>query len=273
MSEKTGDLRFYIDLDDTAAHGTVAEHAMVYDRLLGLGIGSVIGVKSPSDRREKFYNYSKRFKKTFDIPQIISFRNESDENERRFQEVRNAIRTSRALHRKLSRIKGSDNGVKYLDSYGTRAGYFTVRPAEIEGASQDWLERHGFPDHENVVICDNHRDKISKILAENNDSEKGVKKVLIDDSVKGLTQAIIELGETQSLEDFVLVGFGLSPKELKDQVSQGIIEAMPDTRTDDPIKFIKEQFGALILPLESWETEKVDHLINRLQTLQNRSAN
>lgn len=195
-----------LDIDQTLAGGVVSAHMGYYNRRLGLGM--------TADQIRESDGYAK----TFDVPQIVSFRNGGNgAEEAMFQQVRSEIRTSSEVHLDLRELPGSVDGARSLVGLGD-ISYYTVRPPEVEDATKQWLANKGFPDPEHVVICSSPKDKLERIIADKlvgqeNDGELPTV-VLIDDSYKQLAEAATEIVQTDPdmrkyMERIVLVGFGL----------------------------------------------------------------
>lgn len=236
------------DVDQTLAGGVVAAHLRVYNQALDLGM-------TPDD----ILAADRTFLKTFDVPQIAGFRTSGTDSERRFQEVRATIRTSNQVHMDLTTLPGAQEGVVQLlqDQSIIFGGYYTVRPREIEGTTKKWLVEHGFPLPNSVTICENHLDKLTRILNDHilNRSQNTGKVVLIDDSEKGLIEAAQQLvNSDQNMVDpmrqLVVVGFGLPA----DTLLEGTIR--PD-------------IGLHVMRLPSWQPDEVDDLRARLGRLAN----
>lgn len=201
-----------IDIDSTIAGGVVRAHMMTYNSAFPLGM-----TQEEIDGLEQ----NPEIKKTFDVPQIIALRAQGEDAEIRFQEVRASIRTSDDVHRNLTPIPGSQEGVEMIREVYGDVRYYSVRPKEVENPTRWWLTEHNFPNPGNLVICTSPQDKMFKILRDHvlkrGDSGVNVPEnttaVLWDDSYKELIAAAGRLAEQYSvirraLGGLVVVGFG-----------------------------------------------------------------
>ena len=211
-----------LDVDQTLNSGLVKVHLNVYNRELNLGLTA-----EEIDQANQVYG------KTFDVPAIYNFRRGRDlnapiekdaeipfdpENEAEFQRVREIIRTSEEVHLGFNTLPGSIEGARALAARG-EISYYTVRPHEVIGATRRWLNKHNFPNPENVVICDSPEDKLKRIIADklepHKSDENGLPTViLIDDSFKQLADAAKKIIANDPsmrvyFEHLILVGFGL----------------------------------------------------------------
>lgn len=239
------------DIDQTLAGGVVKAHLLTYNSELYLAMDI-----------DQIEEADKRYAKTFDVPQIQEYRARGDTAEKRFQEVRTFIRTSPEVHLNFSPLPSAATGVMLLiDDKNTKfKGYYTVRPKEIKNTTREWLRRNQLPYPEQTTICDSHEDKLRKVLADSLHGEKqsqltNTKIVIIDDSVKQLTEAAYNLVHTnkilQSLiKHVVIVGFGVD-EENKNKLLEGNIYP---------------EFGLQTLALPSWQKTHVEELIDKLRT-------
>lgn len=237
-----------LDVDQTLAGGVVAAHLRVYNQALDLGM-------TPVD----ILTADRTYPKTFDVRQIDDFRKYATDGERRFQEVRQTIRTSDEVHMDLTPLPGSKEGANRLLAGNNIVfgGYYTVRPPEIEGTTKKWLGKHGFPSPNRVITCENHLDKLTRILNDHvlNRSQNTSKVVLIDDSEKGLIDAAEQLVHSdqtmvEPMRHLVVVGFGLPHDvQLEGTIRPGI--------------------GLHVMRLPSWQLNEVNELRARLGRLAN----
>ncbi|HLB60631.1 MAG TPA: hypothetical protein VJL83_03420 [Patescibacteria group bacterium] len=187
-----------LDIDQTLAGGVVAAHMRHYNQELGLGLSD-----------EEIASYEGVFPKTFDVPAIINYRSQGHEAERRFQESRARVRTSREVHRNLTPIPGSfefaraiadqaDSHMYPLASVMQFGGYYSVRPHELEGITLEWLLMNNAPHAEETTLCDSPKDKLEKIFLhwKKPDSDGDLPLfVLTDDSFIDLAKAAERLVE------------------------------------------------------------------------------
>lgn len=238
MTERKPSRELYLDIDETLASGVVYRHMRLYNRILKLGMS-----------KEQITEAGSKYRKTFDVPEIISFRAQGEENEKCFQQVRSAIRVSKALHRTLEKIHKSQPGVFILTHATDNQGYYTVRPEEMREPTKQWLKRKGFYKDEKVVICTDHKDKLEKILS---NGQPDSSKILIDDSLDGLVKAATQInGDTKKnnvLQNLTLVGFGYTQEEISEKYSG-----------------FTEQTGVRLLALPNWETDNVLKLLENME--------
>lgn len=241
-----------IDIDQTLTERQtlVKTHLDVYNQYLELGM--------TTDGIDKA---SMKYAKTFDVPEIQAFRQQSKEMEAQFEKVRTEIRTSPEVHLNFRFSDGAQEGVQLLtDSENSQLqGYYTVRPKKIKDVTKQWLENNQFPHSERVVICGSHEDKLRKImvdvfLRERNRLIKNTRTVIIDDSIKELSEAAILLAEKSPvarslIKRTIIVGFGVD-EENKNKLLEGVIYP---------------QLGLQTLSLPSWERSNVEQLIHDLK--------
>ena len=207
-----------LDIDQTLAQGVVPAHMALYSRKLRLGMDPDAIAQTAS------------YPRTFDVPQILKFRNQvtadgqpdevrTKKAERIFQKVRAEIRTSPEVHLAFQALPGSVEGVRQLLEIGG-VSYYTVRPHEVNGATKEWLAQQGFPNPEEVVICDSPADKLTRILNDRilskPEAERGPV-ILIDDRYEELAEAAQQLQDPElkgALRNLVLVGFTLTNEAL-----------------------------------------------------------
>lgn len=219
----------YMDVDDTSAQDIVARHMEIYNEELALGMS-----------QEDITTANQQHKKTFDVPQIIEFRKRSPEAETEFQRVRASIRISVPVHAGFTMVPFADQAMHYLaQEYDQGLAHYTVRKEEVEKTTKEWLKKNNLPNSESVVICENPKDKIIKIIVDAKSKNK--KPILFDDSISDLVKACEELANDakfmnefgEVFEHLVIVGFGF------DNVDQ----------------FIKrgDEIGVSIMHLQSWQ--------------------
>ncbi|MDP2637522.1 MAG: hypothetical protein Q8P26_00480 [Candidatus Levybacteria bacterium] len=229
-----------LDVDQTLASGVVPAHMTLYNERLDL--------KMTTEEIEKTH----RFPKTFDVPQIIEHRGKGKEQEDEFQRVRAEIRTSESVHLALIELPGSVGGVLNLlnnDSQIIFGGYYSVRPTEVESATRQWLKMKNFPNPENVIICEDPKGKLTRII--NNHlgiNANGSNVILIDDSLKELTEAAKTMvsedpNKRKAMERLIVVGFGQT--ESKRAELEGSFYPQTGLRT---------------LALPSWHTDNISGL-------------
>lgn len=229
-----------LDIDQTLASGVVPAHTMLYNKRLNLGM-------TPEEIRQ-----TDNFPKTFDVPQIIEFRGKGERQEEEFQRVRSEIRTSEPVHLALTELPGSVDGVLNLLNGGSQVvfgGYYSVRPTEIENATKQWLKMKNFPNPENVTICNDPKDKLTRII--NNHlgiNANGDTVILIDDSLRDLTEAAKTIvgedpNKRKAMERLIVVGFGQT--ESKRVELEGSFHPQTGLRT---------------LALPSWHTDNISGL-------------
>jgi len=236
--------RIIFDIDQTIAAGVVAAHLTQYNSAFRLGM-------SPTEILEADSKYAL----TFDVPQIQNVRQINEEG---FQRIRAQIRTSPEVHLNLTPIAGSQAGVETISNSFIHAGYYTVRPAEVEQASHQWLRTNNFPEPDKVVICETPLDKLRKILHDHILTDDFQLKndmtnvILIDDGLPKLIEAAKILTKEDEryklgLQRLIIVGFG----NQKEKALEGTI--IPD-------------INLRALRLSSWDTNEVSGLIARLKT-------
>lgn len=221
-----------LDIDQTLAGGVVSAHMRHYNERLGLGIAA-----------ETIEVLDSQYAKTFDVPEIADYRKKDEDG---FQKVRAEIRTSEQVHLDFKTLPGSIDGALALLEHASLS-YYSVRPAEVEGATREWLRKHGFPNPEDVVICDSHEDKLRRIAVDHlaDNPEKTI--VLIDDSHKQLAEAAEAIVAQEpdmkiQFERLLLVGFGAK--------FEGAFYPNSGLRT---------------MSLPSWEREHLEQVTNALQ--------
>lgn len=253
-----GETVVVLDIDQTLAGGVVPAHMGLYNERLGLGMR--VGQIAETEK----------YKKTFDVPQVIGFRGQGEKAEKRFQEVRAEIRTSHGVHLAFNELPFSVEGARRLlsdvqDPEEQRlvfGGYYTVRPNELEATTQEWLAQRKFPFPEHVVICKDHADKLGRIFQdymqprtqeEGKTANTPTTVVLVDDSIKELAEAAKRMvAENPDMKGFmerlVLVGFG----QMESQTAEVEGTFYPAT-------------GLRTLALPSWESQHVSHLRKTLK--------
>lgn len=163
-----------LDVDQTLAGGVVPAHIKQYNRDLDLGLTA---------RDEEI---SEKYPKTFDVPAIQQWRSGGVWAEERFQTVRKSIRTSPEVHLNLKSIPESVDGVKYLTEQELiLGGYWSIRPEGLQRTTERWLAQNGYPLPEKTVLCQNHEDKITRLL-QITLKKKPTEVVLIDDNLEEL---------------------------------------------------------------------------------------
>lgn len=211
MEKRAVPIRLNLDIDQTLAGGVVEAHMRLYNRRLGLNMSELAILAA------------RQYAKTFDVPEIIGYRNPEDatlteEREANFQATRAEIRTSPEVHLDLQSLPGSKAGVETLLTTLAQVqdvSYYTVRPTEVEEATKEWLRRHDYPNPEQVVICSSPEDKLRKIIEHQvfflAEEDRGPV-ILVDDSLKELLQAADVVGQDaayrEGLKYIVLIGFG-----------------------------------------------------------------
>lgn len=246
MEKRDIPIRLALDIDQTLAGGVVEAHMRLYNKRLDLGL-SELAIQA-----------TKEYKKTFDVPEIMGYRNPEDsslqeEREASFQAVRAEIRTSPEVHLDLQTLPGSRDGVETLIQTLAKVqdvAYYTVRPHEVAGATKEWLAKHNYPHAENVVICDSPEDKLKRIITDlvlSEPEEARGSVLLVDDSLKDLLSAatVIEQdpGYREGLKHIVLVGFG---------------------NTEHLEGTFYPQTGLRVLSLPSWEQQHVGDLVAKI---------
>ena len=252
MERKTNPISLVMDIDQTLAGGVVEAHMRLYSKRLGLGL-SELAIQA-----------TKEYRKTFDVPEIIGYRNPEDgslqeEREANFQAVRAEIRTSPEVHLDLQTLPGSRDGVETLLTTLAEVqdlSYYTVRPHEVEGATKEWLAKHNYPNPEQVVICDTPEDKLRRIIKDlvlSKPEEERGSVLLVDDSLKDLLIAVDAIKNEKKQENepdykaglkhIVLVGFGNT-------------EHLEGTFYPDS--------GLRVLSLPSWEEQHVADMAARI---------
>ena len=196
MNQEKKNVLLALDIDQTLAGGVVQAHLRTYNRELGLGMSE-----------QEIMQANVQYRKTFDVPQIIEYR---IKNEDRFQSVRKELLTSKQVNMDLLPIDGSVEAIQLLLSTYAHVGYYTVRPSNMLDVTKTWLANHRFPNAQATHITRDHADKIQTVNVDG--TSKDVQPVLIDDSFKDL----LEVALFQNiLNDLKLVGFGISPNEVK----------------------------------------------------------
>jgi hypothetical protein len=226
-----------LDIDQTLAGGVVSSHMRLYNERLELGMAA-----------DEIDALDGQFGKTFDVPQIQKYR---DVNEEGFQQVRSEIRTSKQVHLDFKTLPGSIKGALALVQTAS-VSYYSVRPIEVEVATKEWLKKHGFPNPEEVVICDSHEDKLRKIAADHLAKEPEKTVLLIDDSFKQLADAAGKITDEEpemkvQFSRLVLVGFGVDHHGIQ----------------LEEIFYLKSGIRTIALP--SWESEHLKRLTNEIQ--------
>lgn len=207
MSETEPQIKVVLDIDQTLAGGVVPAHMRHYNEVFELGM------------TEEEIAATALYPKTFDVPQLITYQAQGPEAKARFMEERNKIRTSPEVHLGLTELPGSVDGVHSLLNVGD-VSYYTVRPPEVEEATHQWLREKSFPNPERVVLCENHKDKLMRIIADQlippgKEGKDLPTVILIDDSMKQLIEAANALVQEDPemkrfIEHIILVGFGVS---------------------------------------------------------------
>ncbi|MEP7166681.1 MAG: hypothetical protein ABI758_01730 [Candidatus Woesebacteria bacterium] len=237
MSTRSETPTFIFDIDQTLAGGLMLLHLQHYNRSLSLEMSEA-----------EILEASQTYAKTFDVPQIIDYRKE---NEEKFQNERAYLRTSPDLHRALAPIDGAKAGIDMLSAYASDIRYYSVRPQEVTEATTDWLHVHAFISAAELVICVSPKDKLERVVEIA--TKKGTQVVLIDDSLKDLLNAAVELAAEASplVNDFsqlTLVGFGYDDPAVQELLANR-----------------GESIGIEVCALPSWETGAVMGLIAKLQ--------
>lgn len=195
-----------LDIDQTLAGGVVPAHMLLYNQRLNFGM-------SPEEIKA-----TEKFPKTFDVPQVLAFRGKGEDAEKEFQKVRSEIRTSEFVHLSLTELPGSVEGVLDLldgNSEIIFGGYYSVRPNEVGSATGQWLKDKKYPHPDKYTICSSPQDKLMKIIKDFRleDSTNGDSVILIDDSLKDLSEAAkiivsADPAKRKAIERIVVVGFG-----------------------------------------------------------------
>lgn len=235
MTQETGKL-LALDVDQTLAGGLVVAHLRFYNKELNLGM-------TESEIQEA----GKLYRKTFDVPQIIAYR---AQDEAGFQQARDRVRSSDQVNLDLELIPGTREAVNFMLSTFLQVGYFTVRPPETLSATQLWLSQKDMPHPEQVIICDDHEDKIIKVLAALKSANNTA--ILVDDSLAELLQAVrmlVEKGEytREQMGRITFVGFGISDLQKQAQFSQQGAE-----------------LGVQVFCLPSWQASVVTELMENI---------
>lgn len=230
---------FLIDIDQTLAGGIVGTQLKHYNNRLQLGL-------KPKDI--EFADY--RYDNTFSVPSIDKYRR-TPGGEKKFQEAREAIRTSTPVHFDYKTLPGAQKGVFELlaETDAVFGGYYTGRPVEVDFTTTEWLDRNGFLYPNQVVHCANDNDKLQKILdrfipfdaTEDIDVQRNV--ILIDDNYENLifgARHMVRVDETlrARFKNLILVGFGLDN-----------INFLPDGEFDD-------ESGVRSVGFSSWDDKR-----------------
>ena len=159
---------FAIDIDRTIAGGFRAyvEH---HNRDLALGISQPV------------LNELVNYQEFLQLPEVIAYRRD---NEERFQASKESIRVSPEVILSLETMSGAAAGVAALSDFGT-IRYYTIRAAEVQEATIQWLCEKQFPYPRNVVFCESSIDKLVKLCQQETDDTI----VLIDDKYEVLLKA------------------------------------------------------------------------------------
>lgn len=228
-----------LDIDQTLAQGVVPAHMRRYNVRLGLGMD------------DQAIAATEIFTSTFGVPEIINYRQQGEAAEVKFQAVRREIRTSPEVHLAFQALPGSVEGVQELLEVGD-VSYYTVRPHEVDGATKEWLAQQGFPNPNEVVICDSPTDKLTRILTDKilskPEAERGPV-ILVDDRYAELAEAAQQLQDPElkgALRNLVLVGFTLTNEALREG------SFYPET-------------GLRTLALPSWQKPDVEALKKEIQ--------
>jgi len=183
-----------LDIDQTLAGGIVVAHMRFYNTQLGLGMSE-----------SQILSCGKKYRKTFDVPQIIQYR---AVHEDAFQQVRSQIRASEQVNSDFELIPGVLPAMGMLVQACMRLEYFTVRPMETKPVTMSWLRKMGLPNSQTVHISRDHRNKLQQIHDATSINESAI---LIDDSIEPLVQELAKIrgSEGRSLRQRLgLVGFG-----------------------------------------------------------------
>ena len=213
-----------LDIDQTLAGGIIAAHLKSYNQKLNLGMT----VKQINEA-------DKKYKKTFDVPQIIRYRQQNPQAEQNFQAVRNKIRTSKQVHLDFSPLPQAIDGINSLLKYGFKfGGYYSVRPPTVFSTTKRWLKQHNFPNPNNVTICQDPQDKLSKILSDWQLFNGKI--VLIDDGAAELFSLINTQPKFKQLKkSLILVNFGS-----------------------------KQKINSQVIPLPDWQSKSISLLFSKI---------
>jgi len=246
MGKETNPISLVVDIDQTLAGGVVEVHMHYYNQLLGLNM------------TDQAIQAAKKFRKTFDVPEIMGYRDPEDpslreKQEAAFQEARAKIRTSPEVHLDLQTLPGSRDGVETLLTTLAEVqdlSYYTVRPHEVKDATQDWLKKHNYPNPENVVICDSPEDKLKRIITNlvlSKPEEERGSVLLVDDSLKDLNMAAEKIANDPEYSDglkyIVLIGFG---------------------NTEHVEGTFYPSTGLRVLSLPSWDQQSIEDVVARI---------
>ena len=201
-------------------------------------------------------------KKTFDVPQIIQFREQGEAAESRFQEVRAEIRTSKDVHLNFVPFPNAQEGVRRLNEEFGGVHYYTVRPREVINPTVQWLESQGFPSPQEVVICTSARDKVFKMVRDwtlaRGDSGVNVmtderRVVVVDDNFAAMIFEAEKLAARYSvmrraLSGLTVVVFGIDEKEKEIVLEENMLS-----------DYVRSH------ALSSWDPAAVEDLIGKLK--------
>jgi hypothetical protein len=155
---------FAIDIDGTISSANANEIYSFFVRELGLDIPASVLETLPT------------FGAFLSLPQVVQFRKASKANERLFLAARhNAIKTPSFLLDLVPMPHAADE-LHYLTSLG-EVRYCTARVPEVQGVTQQWLERHGFPCCHQVECCSTIASKVQTLASYQPNQDL----VLIDD--------------------------------------------------------------------------------------------
>lgn len=167
------------------------------------------------------------------------------------------------LHETFPLLHHANSGTNLLvlESGFVHGGYYTARKDNEQGsmtkATQRWLDRHGFPNPENVTICKDVFHKVMMImerhLVHEGMVDSSMNVVLVDDRSEELAQVLAQIRAgkgpldsealRQAAQRFTLVGFG---------------------QTDQDTLPLERHYGIPILPLPDWEESSVRVLVTTL---------
>lgn len=193
------DLICVVDIDGTLASGHVFHHLTYYNEKLNLKLTS-----------NYISNASKIYCSTLEVPEIKKL---IDSKSRQFNEIRNEIHSSDQLAFQLTPIEDSMEGILFISKKAIFGGYYTARKCSASITSK-WLMINKYPNPEKVVMVDDHRDKLIRIIENHLVGTTG-KCLLIDDHPDDILVAahnlLKEKKYSRYLNNIVVAGYNQLP--------------------------------------------------------------
>ena len=168
LKENDGDVERFlmllaIDIDQTICGSNAYEvYAHFHTVDLGLQIEPA-ALQQLSSYRDFFF-----------LPQVRAFR---QANEKEWNASRHRAIATPWVIEAFAPIERAVQGVKLLSQLGT-IRYYTARTAGVREATERWLARYDFPEHQNVLCCSSIEQK-ARVLAGSESQDETI--ILIDD--------------------------------------------------------------------------------------------